>query len=121
MPELERLKMDQDMLKQQYAPVHHNGTVQITTSNLPELHNWGTPTPASRAPPQRPEDDFSRLSLVSSGDLLSDSFPAPPSAPPPVRLAPCPVSSLCVSSSCPLSSGRAAQTDGSQLIRLQST
>ena len=84
MPELERLKMDQDLLKQQHAPVHHSGTVQITTSNLPELSNWGTPTPAPRVPTQRPEDDLNRLSLMSSGDLLSDSFPAPASAPPAV-------------------------------------
>ena len=90
MPELERLKMDQDLLKQQHAPVHHSsGTVQITTSNLPELSNWGTPTPAPRLPAQRPEDDLSRLSLVSSGDLLSDSFPAATSALPPVSLSPC--------------------------------
>ena len=42
MPELERLKMDQDLLKQQQqAPVHASDTVQITTSNLPELANWG--------------------------------------------------------------------------------
>ena len=89
MPELERLKMDQDLLKQQHAPVHHSGTVQITTSNLPELHNWGSPTPLPKGPAPRPEDDLSRLSLVSSGDLLSDGFPAPPSAPPPVSLTPC--------------------------------
>lgn len=87
MPELERLKMDQDLLKQQYAPVHHSDTVQITTSNLPELSNWGSPTPAPRVPqvpPQRPEDDLSRLSLLD-GDLLSSSVPAFSSAPPPVR------------------------------------
>lgn len=87
MPELERLKMDQDVLKHQHVPVHHSGTVQITTSNLPELSNWGTPTPAPRMPMQRPEDDFSRLSLVSSGDLLSNSFPAPASALPAVSIA----------------------------------
>ena len=88
MPELERLKMDQDLLKQQQqAPVHASDTVQITTSNLPELANWGVPTPApAPAPVQRPGDDLSRLSLAPSGDLLSDPMPAPSSAPPPVRL-----------------------------------
>lgn len=87
MPELERLKMDQDLLKQQQAPVHASDTVQITTSNLPELANWGVPTPTpAPAPVQRPEEDLSRLSLAPSGDLLSDLMPAPSSAPPSVRL-----------------------------------
>lgn len=89
MPELERLKMDQDLLKQQQAPMHASDTVQITTSNLPELANWGVPTPApapAPAPVQRPEDDLSRLSLAPSGDLLSDLMPAPSSVPPSVRL-----------------------------------
>lgn len=75
MPELERLKMDQNLLmEQQQAPVHQKDTVRITTSNLPELSNWGVPTPAPMAKP-RPEDDLSRLSLASSGDLLSDAMP----------------------------------------------
>ena len=75
MPELERLKMDQNLLtEEQQAPVHQKDTVKITTSNLPELSNWGVPTPAP-VPKPRPEDDFSRLSLASSGDLLSDAMP----------------------------------------------
>ena len=88
MPELEHLKMDQDLLKQQQqAPLHASDTVQITTSNLPELANWGVPTPApAPAPVQRPEDDLSCLSLAPSEDLLSGPMPAPSSAPPPVRL-----------------------------------
>lgn len=85
MPELERLKMDQTLLKQQ-APVHQSGTVQITTSNLPELSNWGVPSPSPLPQPQqRPEDDLSRLSLMPTGDLLSDGVPAPSPAPPAVR------------------------------------
>ena len=54
MPELERLKMDQNLLtEQQQAPVHQKDTVRITTSNLPELSNWGMPTPAP-VPKPRP-------------------------------------------------------------------
>ena len=75
MPELERLKMDQNLLTElQQAPVHQKDTVRITTSNLPELSNWGVPTPAP-VPKPRPEDDLSRLSMASSGDLLSDTMP----------------------------------------------
>ena len=85
MPELEQIKMaialrgKEGRFRGRHAVEHAGDTVQLVTSNLPELHNWSLNGSVTPSPAQQPQAlDLDRLAL-SGADIFGPAAVSPAS------------------------------------------